>query len=135
MKELETLLSNEQLNELLKAINNNEEYLYDNDGLIVKSNSTDNSLNLFIAYKEDKKESKLIEQEINKFDDYLNMIDDNLFVEICEALGNEELNKIQKCLGSGNLESTRAGISKFKSLLKKVLLSKIEYLKTLLNNA
>ena len=56
-------------------------------------------------------------------------LDDDLFIDVCEYLGESELNKIQECLESGKLESVRAGITKFRMALSNVVTMKIEQLK------
>lgn len=128
--DLETLLNANQLNQLIKAINANQEYEYQNDGLFIKANATDNSLCLTIAYDEDQKESKLAQQESGKFQSFLTSLDDELFIDVCERLGENNLQSIQECLSSNKLDTVRAGISKFRMALSQVVKNKIEYLKT-----
>ena len=130
--DLETLLNEDQFRKLVEAINNNKEYLYENNGLTIKANSTDTSLNLSVAYDEDKKEGNLVKKELDNFQNYLKDLDDDLFTEICDALGNSEISKIQDCLNSNKLETVRAAIIKFKNFANKIITNKIAYLKNLL---
>lgn len=130
--DLETLLNANQLNQLIKAINANQEYEYQDNGLFIKANATDNSLCLTIAYDEDQKECKLAEQESGKFQSFLTSLDDELFIDTCEELGECNLQSIQECLSSNKLDTVRAGVSKFKMALSQVVKNKIEYLKAFL---
>lgn len=130
--DLETLLNEDQFRELVKAINENREYNYEENGLKINANSNDNSLQLSIAYDEDKKENSLVQKELDNFQNYLKDMDDDLFTEVCDALDNEEIQKIQNCLNSNKLETVRAAIVKFKSVARKIITDKIVYLNNLL---
>ena len=114
-------LSNEELKKLIEAINENRSYNYSENGLTVKANSTDNSLYLSIE-KDDS-----VNREVNEFHKFLDGLDNELFVEVCEYINNEDLQKIQKCVDSDNLETVRAGITKFKSYLSKYAKDRIKY--------
>lgn len=131
--DLETILNDDQFRELVKAINENREYNYEKDGLTIKAKSNDNSLSLSIAYSEDKKESNLAKQEVVKFQEFLNKLDDDLFIEVCDSLGQREIEKIQECLNSDKLETVRAAILNFRSTLNKIADNKIAYLKNLIH--
>lgn len=130
--DLETLLNEDQFRELVKAINENREYNYEENGLKINAKSNDNSLQLSIAYDEDKKENSLVQKELDNFQNYLKDMDDDLFTEVCDALDNEEIQKIQNCLNSNKLETVRAAIIKFKSVARKIITDKIAYLNNLL---
>lgn len=130
--DLETILNDDQFRELVKAINENREYNYEKDGLTIKAKSNDNSLSLSIAYNEDKKESNLARKEMLKFQEFLNKLDDDLFIEVCDSLGQREIEKIQECLNSDKLETVRAAILNFRSALNKIITNKIVYLKSLI---
>jgi hypothetical protein len=56
-------------------------------------------------------------------------MDDNLFVEVCENLGSETINKMQDAINGTNLEAARSAILRFKSETNKLLLSRINYYK------
>ncbi len=127
--DLETLLNQDQFKQLVEAINTNQEYYMSGNGLTIKSESTDDSLFLLISYERQKEESCLANEEVGKFQKYLESLDDDLFIDVCEYLGESELNKIQECLESGKLESVRAGITKFRMALSNVVTMKIEQLK------
>lgn len=108
-----------QFNELVKAINENRYYEYSNDGFTLKSNSDENSLRIEISYKDN--EARAFQREIEE-------LDDDLFVSVCEFLGNDELKRIQECIYSDNIDSVRAGIIKFKKALSTVAKNKIKAL-------
>lgn len=116
---LETFFDENQFNELVKAINENRYYEYSNDGFTLKSNSDENSLRIEISYKDN--EARAFQREIEE-------LDDDLFVSVCEFLGNDELKRIQKCIYSDNIDSVRAGIIKFKKALSTVAKNKIKAL-------
>lgn len=130
--DLETLLNDDQFKELVKAINENKEYTYEKDGLKINAKSSDNSLQLSIAYDEDKKESSLAKQEVAKFQKFLNALDDDLFIEVCDFISQKNLEKIQECLNSDKLETVRAAILNFRSALNKIVDNKISYLSSLI---
>lgn len=68
----------------------------------------------------------MAEKEAEDFNKYVNSIEDNLFVEVCEHLGTETVLKINNCLKSNDVEQVRSAILRFKQEFKKLLLSKIE---------
>lgn len=127
--DLETLLNQDEFKNLVDAINKNQEYYLSSNGLTIKAESTDDSLFLLISYERQKEESCLANEEVGKFQKYLESLDDDLFIDVCEYLGESELNKIQECLESRKLESVRAGITKFRMALSNVVTMKIEQLK------
>lgn len=127
--DLETLLNQDEFKNLVDAINKNQEYYLSSNGLTIKAESTDDSLFLLISYERQKEESCLANEEVGKFQKYLESLDDDLFIDVCEYLGESELNKIQECLESGKLELVRAGIAKFRMALSNVVTMKIEQLK------
>ena len=96
--DLETLLNQDEFKNLVDAINKNQKYYLSNNGLTVKAESTDDSLFLLISYERQKEESDLANEEVGKFQKYLESLDDDLFIDVCEYLGKSELNKIQECL-------------------------------------
>lgn len=113
--DLETLLNQDEFKNLVDAINKNQEYYLSSNGLTIKAESTDDSLFLLISYE--KEESCLANEEVDQFQKYLESLDDDLFIDVCEYLGELEVHKIQECLESGKLETVRAGIAKFKMAL------------------
>ena len=127
--DLETLLNQDQFKQLVEAINTNQEYYMSGNGLTIKSESTDDSLFLLISYERQKEESCLANEEVDQFQKYLESLDDDLFIDVCEYLGELEVHKIQECLESGKLETVRAGIAKFKMALSDIAKKRIEQLK------
>lgn len=129
LTELETLLNANQFGELVKAISENRDFSFDQNGLTVESKSTDNSLQLTIKYDSSKNEENLVTQEREKFLELIKEMDDNLFVEVCENLGSETINKMQDAINGTNLEEAKAAICKFKNEAKELLINKINYYK------
>lgn len=121
--DLETLLNQDEFKNLVDAINKNQEYYLSSNGLTIKAESTDDSLFLLISYERQKEESCLANEEVDQFQKYLESLDDDLFIDVCEylgELGELEVHKIQECLESGKLETVRAGIAKFKMALSDI---------------
>lgn len=113
--DLETLLNQDEFKNLVDAINKNQV-----SGLTIKA---DDSLFLLISYE------CLANEEVDQFQKYLESLDDDLFIDVCEYLGELEVHKIQECLESGKLETVRAGIAKFKMALSDIAKKRIEQLK------
>lgn len=129
LTDLETLLNANQFGELVKAINENRDFSFNQNGLIVESKSTDGSLQLTIKYDSSQNEENLVKQEREKFLELIKEIDDNVFVEVCEKLGSELINKMQNAINGTNLEAARSAILRFKSEVSKLLVSRINYYK------
>lgn len=73
----------------------------------------------------------LAKKEAEDFTKYLETLDDELFTEVCESLG--DVVRISNCLNSDNLDTVRSAILRFKQELKKVLTDKINYYTEQLN--
>ena len=119
---LEGIMTNEEFQELMKASENNKDYKFNKNGLDISMNSSDNSFELSVKY------TNPVQSEVEKFTDFLNGLDDELFVDICERIGNDGLQKIQDCLDSENIESVRSAVSYFKANAKDFICDKIKYL-------
>lgn len=119
---LEGIMTNEEFQELMKASENNKDYKFNKNGLDISMNSSDNGFELSVKY------NNPVQSEVNQFTDFLNNLDDELFVDICERIGNDGLQKIQDCLDSENIESVRSVISYFKANAKGFICDKIKYL-------
>ena len=127
--DLETLLNANQFSELVKAINENKDFSFNQNGLTVESKSTDGTLQLTIKYDSSKEEESMVKQEREKFLELIKEIDDNVFVEVCENLGSELINKMQNAINGTNLEAARSAILRFKSETNKLLVNRINYYK------
>lgn len=123
------LLNQEQFVDLLQAIYLNENFCFTENGLTIKSIYKDGVLTIEGSYKQ----PNMVEKELEDFKNYTESIDDNLFVEVCEYLGELELQKIQGCIASRDVEAIRAGVFKFKNTTKEVIHNKINYLTKLFN--
>lgn len=126
--DLENLLNQETFLELLEAVRSNQEYCYSENGLTIKAIPSDHSLCLDISYED------VMQKELDTFKNYIESLDDDLFLEICESLGETELQKIQECLSSNNIDSIRAGVFKFKQATKVIFQHKLQYLTEQLNS-
>lgn len=118
---IEQLLNSDQLKKLVEAINNNQEYNYSENGLSVNAKSTDNGLSIQVSYN-------MPNRELDEFNNFLSELDDDLFTEVCEVLGNEKVVLIDKYLKSEDLEKIRTAIVLFKSTLRTIARNKIKHL-------
>ena len=115
-------MTNEEFQELMKASENNKDYKFNKNGLDISMNSSDNGFELSVKY------ANPVQSEVDKFTDFLNSLDDELFVNICEKIGNDGLQRIQNCLDSENIESVRSAISYFKAHAREYIEDKTKYL-------
>ena len=87
-----------------------------------------NVINIRIELLED----NIVKKQIEKFEEYVNTLPDDLFMATLEILGQDEVKRIDKCIHSNDLESVRGGIIKFKQALAKVIETKLAELKQIL---
>ena len=116
-----------KIDELLKQVGADFDIENKKAKVTVSSNGTD-IINIKIEVLEDN--SAKIESE--KFEEYVNTLPDDLFMETLEILGQDEVKRIDKCIHSNDLESVRGGIIKFKQALAKVIETKLAELKQIL---
>jgi hypothetical protein len=121
---IENLLNSNYFIELLNALAENEEYNYSNNGLNFSAKTSDGKILIEITYND----------EVTDFKKFLDGLDDEIFIEVCESLGKEAVTKIHKSLTSNNLELIRENINRFKTELKKVLNNKINFYTRCLDN-
>ena len=119
---LEGIMTNEEFQELMKASENNKDYKFNKNRLDISMNSSDNGFEISIKY------TNPVQSEVEKFKDFLNDLDDELFIGICELIGNDGLQRIQDCLDSENIESVRSAVSYFKAHARKFIKDKTNYL-------
>lgn len=129
MTNLENLLNADQFRELVKAISENRDFSFNQNGLTIESKSEDGNLQLTFKYDSSKNEECLVKQEREKFLELIKEIDDNIFVEVCENLGSELINKMQNAINGTDLEAARSAILRFKKEVSKLLVSRINYYK------
>lgn len=120
---IENLLNSSQLTELFNALAENGEYNFSEKGLNISAKSSDGAFQISVNYQEPENKAKKEAEDFNK---YVNSIEDELFVEVCESLGNQTVMKINDCLKSNDVEKVRYAILVFKQEFKKLLLSKVE---------
>ena len=85
-------------------------------------------INIRIEVLEDN--SAKIESE--KFQEYVNTLPDDLFMSVLDLMGEDEVKRVNDCIFSEDLESVRAGILKFKQVLKKAIKIKLTELNSIL---
>ena len=116
---LEDVMSNEELQEFLMALEQNKNYRFNKNGLNLEFKTTKNGFETHMTYKEP------TQQEVDEFTRYCENMDDELFVNICEFIGKDGLNKIQDCLDSNNIESVRSAVQVCRNNAKDYVSSKI----------
>lgn len=131
MIDLEKLLDMEQFQELFNVLAENGEFNYSENGLNISAKSSDNALQLQVSYETPKRNAKTEAQDFQKF---IETIDDDLFTDVCESLGGEQLSRIANCLNSDDVEAVRSAILRFKQEMRNVLVKKINFYKECLNN-
>jgi hypothetical protein len=131
MIDLEKLLDMEQFQELFNVLAENGEFNYSENGLNISAKSSDNALQLQVSYETPKQTAKSEAQDFQKF---IETIDDDLFTDVCESLGGEQLSRIANCLNSDDVESVRSGALRFKQEMRNVLVKKINFYTECLNN-
>ena len=131
MIDLEKLLDMEQFQELFNVLAENGEFNYSENGLNISAKSSDNALTLQVSYETPKQTA---ESEAKDFQKFIETIDDDLFTDICESLGSEQLSRIANCLNSKDIESVRSGVLRFKQEMREVITNKIKFYTECLNN-
>lgn len=131
MIDLEKLMDMEQFQELFNVLAENGEFNYSENGLNISAKSSDNALQLQVSYETPKPTAK---SEAKDFQKFIETIDDDLFTDICESLGGEQLSRIANCLNSKDIESVRSAVLRFKQEMREVLTNKINFYTECLNN-
>lgn len=67
-------------------------------------------------------------RDAEDFKEYLNKIDDDLFIDVCEKLGNDKLHEL------ANNINTKEVIKEFKQALKDTIETKLNYYQECWNN-
>lgn len=114
------LFTNPKFLDLLKSPNCSAEI----SDYTVTVNTSDDILNISIRK----------ETELNKFTRFLQTLDDELFIEACNELGNTQLKEINEAINSNNPELIKEGIESFNIVLRDILTKKIEYYSECLHN-
>lgn len=129
--DLEKLMDMEQFQELFNVLAENGEFNYSENGLNISAKSSDNALTLQVSYETPKSTAKSEAQDFQKF---IETINDDLFTDVCESLGSEQLSRIADCLNSDDVEAVRSAVLRFKQEMRNVLVTKINFYKECLNN-
>ena len=129
--DLEKLMDMEQFQELFNVLAENGEFNYSENGLNISAKSSDNALTLQVSYETPKQTA---ESEAKDFQKFIETIDDDLFTDVCESLGGEQLSRIANCLNSDDVESVRSAVLRFKQEMREVLTKKINFYTECLNS-
>lgn len=129
--DLEKLIDFGQFQELFQALAENGEYNYSENGLNISAKSSDGCTSLQISYEEPK---NLAKEEAEDFKEFLEALDEDLFLDTCESLGQDNVARIHNCIHSEDVEAVRSGVLRFKKELREVLINKIEFYTECLTN-
>ena len=129
--DLEKLMDMEQFQELFNVLAENGEFNYSENGLNISAKSSNNALTLQVSYETPKPTAKSEAQDFQRF---IETINDDLFTDICESLGGEQLSRIANCLNSNDVEAVRSAVLRFKQEMRNVLVKKINFYTECLNN-
>lgn len=129
---IENILNSEIIPQLIDSLQNGKDFSYKGEGLDVRAKVGEGYQYITIGYTSDD-ELELAEKERGSFRTYLESLEDNLFIDFTEWMGQDNIHKITESLNSNKLESVRSGIAKFNSLFKDFLNGKIDYYKKCLN--
>lgn len=84
----------------------------------------DNSFSIEIEYTP--------KSESADFKDYLQTLPDDVFIGVCELLGQDKVKQISNCLESDDIETVRSGILAFKNAIREYATLKYNFFKDLL---
>ena len=129
--DLEKLMDFSQFQELFNVLAENGEFNYSENGLNISAKSSDNELSLKVSYETPKQTA---ESEAKDFQKFIETIDDDLFTDVCESLGGEQLSRIANCLNSDDVEAVRSAILRFKQEMRDIVTNKIKFYTECLNN-
>ena len=96
---------------------------FSQDGLNIKTTYNNGCLSIsasFVSPKED--EAKKL---VDNFENYINSLNDEFFLEVAESFENGQLKKVQDMLDSKQPEIIKNGINIFTARLKEVATSKV----------
>lgn len=110
---MKEILSDKMLHELFVALEKGEPFEYSDANTQISI--TPNGIN--IQYK-----NTVDTKEIEQFLKYCDLLDDDLFVEVCESFTDEELDHLQKQLDTENYRNT---ISVFTARVKEIAHNKL----------
>ena len=128
LMDLENLILG-QFQELFDVVAENGEYEYSENGLNISAKSSDGNITVQVSY-----EAPNAKSEAQDFQEFIKTIDDELFTDVCESLGGEQLSRIANCLNSDDVESVRSAVLRFKQEMRSVLVNKINFYSECLNN-
>lgn len=119
---LEKLFDNSLINDILEALSNNGEYSFDQNGLKINASKKDGNLHFSCSYTEDNSEQakKNCAENRERFYNYCQSIDSDLFVETCESLNLPEVTAMVE-----SDDRMDEGISVFMNALKEVAKQKV----------
>lgn len=117
---MKELLSNTLLHEMYEALSKGESFNYADANTIISASP--NRISIQYQNSVDTKQDTINTDKIDKFLDYCNNLDDDLFVEVCDTFEDGELDDIQKMLDTNKYETA---INTFINRVKEVASSKL----------
>lgn len=111
---MKNILTDEMLKEIFQTLEKGEEFTYEDENITMNIGPS----GISIHYSEDNKT-----KEIEKFLEYCDNLDDELFIEVCESFEPGELAKLETALDTKDYKDT---ITKFTNVVKRIASEKFE---------
>ena len=108
------ILTNDELEKILTSLKEQKDYEYHQNGLNITTKFTNNGFTMTCDY------SDIFSNEKDKFETYIEQLDENLYEKVVESLGVDKVKAITNCLASSNIDTVRSAISLFKNTVKKI---------------
>lgn len=111
---MKNILTDEVINDIVKALEQGGSYEYSKNPVYIKVTPNE----IYIKYKD--------MTDIQKFYDYVESLDDDLFIEVCESFGEGELNALHEKLEDS--DSIKIFTNRVKDIASKKMLEELSEL-------
>lgn len=112
----------ELINNLVTKLMHEGSAEFSQDGLQIKASNDNGVLSISASYEDTK---DYADELLENFQNYIENLDDEIFIEICESFNDGELKAIQDKLDSGKVELIEKGIEAFMSKVKDIVSPKL----------
>ena len=97
---------------------------FSQDGLNIKTTYENGCLSISASFESPKEDEK--KKLITSFEDYINSLNDEFFLEVAESFKDGQLKEIQNLIDSNDINTVIKGINTFMDKLKEVASAKVE---------
>ena len=104
------------INELIEKLLAKGSAEFSQDGLNIKANTANGCVSISASYespKKDETESQIAEQRVQQFEDYIQSLSDDFFLEVTESFKPGELKELQDMLDSLKADAVNKAIETF----------------------